>query len=72
MVEFLETKMGILGFRGCEDLLPDAGQHIWSKVWIRICQWKNVIFSMGSMANSIFADVGILNLELDINITYKH
>ena len=65
MVEFLETKMGIWGFRGCEDLLPDAGQHIWSKVWIRICQWKNVIFSMDSMANSIFVgDVRILNLEL--------
>ena len=71
MVEFLETKMGILGFRGCEDLLPDAGQYIWSKVWIRICQWKNVIFSMGSMANSIFADdVRILNLELHIKNFY--
>ena len=67
MVAFLETKMGILGFRGCD--LPDARHDIWSKVWFQIYQWKNVIFSMGSMANSIFGDVRILNLELDVKIT---
>ena len=53
--------MGILGLWAPDDLTDD----IQNKVWIQICQWKNVIFSMDSMANSIFVgDVRILNLEL--------
>ena len=59
--------MGILGLWAPDDLTED----IQNKVWIQICQWKNVIFSMDSMANSIFADdVRILNLELYIKMFY--
>ena len=55
--------MGILGLWAPDDLTDD----ILNKALIRICQWKNVIFSMDSMANLIFAgDVRILNLKLYI------